>query len=307
MKKIISLVVLIFILLICFSINSQAVVNPTSNFYVNDYANILSKETEDFIMNNSVSLANKTSAQIVVVTVPNLEGRTIEDYANDLFNKFGIGDKDKNNGLLILVALEERDCRIEVGYGLEGILPDGKCGRYQDEYMIPYYKNNNFDEGTVNCYKAFFAEIAKEYNYETDIIPVGTSLEELNRQIERENNFSKQEDVAASLLLGKIFAFFLFLRVQFSTKKSKIIAFSILETITLLITYLSYKSGAGNGALLFIPIGTIINIIAVNLYLPSSGHGGYGGSYSSHSSHSSGGGFHGGGGHSGGGGSSRHF
>lgn len=305
MKKTLTLLLIVIITILLLPKTSKAIVEPTTNFYVNDYADILSQETEDFIMNNSVALAKKTSAQIVVVTIPSLEKKSIEEYANELFNKFGIGDKNKNNGLLILVALKEREARIEVGYGLEGLLPDGKCGRYQDEYMIPYYKNNNFDEGTVNCYKAFFAEIAKEYNYETDIIPVGTPLEEVNNSYENQ----KKEQLATYLFIGKIFTFFTILSFEFKKKKTKIIVFSILESITALITYLSYISGAGSSALFLLIFGTIFNLLAVFVHFDFIGIGGgyHGGGFSSGRSYSSGGGFHGGGGHSGGGGSSRHF
>lgn len=165
MKKIL---VFFLFLVLCFipkQVLAFEVVNPTSNFYVNDYANILSSETENYIMKQSVSLDSETKAQIVVVTVPDLDGASLEEYATTLFRKFGIGDKEKNNGLLLLLALEEREMRVEVGYGLEGILPDGKTGRFQDNYMIPYFKDDNFDEGMLNGYKAFFQEIANYYNY----------------------------------------------------------------------------------------------------------------------------------------------
>ncbi|HAS72974.1 MAG TPA: hypothetical protein DCS67_02390, partial [Clostridiales bacterium UBA8960] len=72
---------------------------PTSNFYVNDFAGILSAETEKLIMDTSVPLAEKTGAQIVVVTVESLNGQDIESYARGLFNQWGIGDAQKNNGL----------------------------------------------------------------------------------------------------------------------------------------------------------------------------------------------------------------
>ena len=114
------------------SVFAFTVVEPTNNFYINDYANILSSETEKYILEKSSTLANKTNAQIVVVTIPSLNGASLEEYATTLFRKFGIGDKKENNGLLLLLALEERQMRIEVGYGLEGILPDGKTGRFQD-------------------------------------------------------------------------------------------------------------------------------------------------------------------------------
>ena len=156
---------LILILLsIVFLPNVKAIVKPTSNFYINDYATILSYETEEYILKRSAALNNVDGTQIVVVTVPNLEGMTLESYATKLFRQFGIGDKYKNNGLLLLLALEEREFRVEVGYGLEGILPDGKTGRFQDQYIIPYLKDNNWDEGVKNGYDDFYSEIVKLNN-----------------------------------------------------------------------------------------------------------------------------------------------
>ena len=139
--------ILLLLFILFFTFNVSAMVKPTSEFYVNDYANILSSETEEYIVSKSSKLASVDGTQIVVVTVKNLEGDSLENYATKLFREFGIGDKDKNNGLLLLLALEERQFRVEVGYGLEGILPDGKTGRFQDQYIIPYLKNDKWDEG----------------------------------------------------------------------------------------------------------------------------------------------------------------
>lgn len=164
MKKKLTILLLVSFLILPKSV--LAIVKPTSNFYVNDYADILSSSTENYIVQNSKILDQKTKAQIVVVTVKNLEGKPLESYATELFRSFGIGDKTENNGLLILISLEERESRIEVGYGLEGILPDGKTGRFQDAYMIPYFRNDNFDEGILNGYKAFYKEIASYYGYD---------------------------------------------------------------------------------------------------------------------------------------------
>lgn len=169
MKKILFFFLFLSLCFIPRQVNAFEAVEPTNNFYVNDYANILSSETESYIMEHSVSLAQQTKAQIVIVTVPNLDGASLEEYATALFRKFGIGDKEEDNGLLLLLALEERQMRVEVGYGLEGILPDGKTGRFQDNYMIPYFKEDNFDEGILNGYKAFFGEIANYYNYNGEV------------------------------------------------------------------------------------------------------------------------------------------
>lgn len=163
-KKMISkILIVIALLLTLFQTVSSAVVSPTRDFYVNDYANLLSEETKQYIINVNAELQSKTGAQIVVVTIPSLEGQSLEEYANELFRKFGIGDKKKNNGLLLLLALKERQFRVEVGNGLEGILPDGKTGRIQNEYIIPYLKENNWNEGIKNGFDAFLDVIVDEY------------------------------------------------------------------------------------------------------------------------------------------------
>ncbi|MBQ2888682.1 MAG: TPM domain-containing protein [Firmicutes bacterium] len=142
---------------------AYAVVQPTRAFYVNDSADVLTAATEEYIVSTGSSLAAQTGAQIVVVTIPTLGGGSLEEYATELFRTWGIGDKEQNNGLLLLCAVEDRLFRVEVGYGLEGDLPDGKTGRMQDEYLIPYLRQNLFDEGIKNCYNAFLAEVAAIY------------------------------------------------------------------------------------------------------------------------------------------------
>ena len=162
-KKLITVIILMFSVILTLQIKSFALVNPTKNFYVNDYANILDEEVEEYIIQTNQKLETATGAQIVVVTVQNLENESLEQYATDLFREFGIGDKTKNNGVLLLLALEERQFRIEVGYGLEGVLTDGKTGRIQDEYIIPYLKQNNWNEGVKNGYSKILEEVSNEY------------------------------------------------------------------------------------------------------------------------------------------------
>ena len=176
MKK--ELLVSLLVSFLLFPSHVWALVSPTEEFYVNDYANILSTETENYIVSKSQNLEKQTGAQIVVVTVENLEGEDLESYATALFREFGIGDEEEDNGLLLLLALEERESRVEVGYGLEGILPDGKTGRFQDQYMIPYFKDDNFDEGMLNGYKAFYQELANYYQI--------TDLDEGDAPVEKE-------------------------------------------------------------------------------------------------------------------------
>jgi uncharacterized protein len=160
MRQIISS--LLILLALFFGNETQAAIqipSPTSDFYVNDFANILSSNTKKYLFDQAYNLDIASSAQIVVVTIPSLEGNDLETYANTLFRDYQIGDREKNSGLLILLARDERQLRVEVGYGLEGILPDGKVGRIQDEFMIPALKENNFDLALTQGHNAFAQEI----------------------------------------------------------------------------------------------------------------------------------------------------
>lgn len=145
---------------------NASIPNKTNRFFVNDFANILSEETENYIVNNSAALDEKTTAQVVVTTVESLDGREIEDYANSLFRMWGIGTKDSNNGLLILLAPNERKVWIEVGRGLEGKVNDSKAGRITRDYGKPYFSEGKWDEGIMGIYNAVLSEVYSEYGME---------------------------------------------------------------------------------------------------------------------------------------------
>lgn len=163
-QKLTSIKIGILIALLLLPQTVLALVSPTKEFYVNDYANVLTKETEEHIINQNVALNNKTGAQIVVVTVNSLEGKDIETYANELFRSFGIGDKEKNNGVLLLISTEDRKVRIEVGYGLEETITDGKSGRILDSYMISSLKDNDYDTASYKGFDALYNEVVKYYH-----------------------------------------------------------------------------------------------------------------------------------------------
>ncbi len=144
-----------------------AVPSHTTQFYVNDYADVLSAETEAEILNNAVSLNNETTAQVVVLTVPDLGGEEISDFAVETLRDWGIGSKDKDNGVIIVLAIEERQVWVSVGYGLEGTLTDIRTGQLQSQYAVPYYRNNDFDTGTLMLFNAIVNEIrTEEYGLE---------------------------------------------------------------------------------------------------------------------------------------------
>ena len=173
-----SIILSFLILLACLlSNNSFAIVQPSYEFYVNDSANILSSGTEDYIIDINEKLYEKTGAQIVVVTVNNLEGKSIEDYSLELFRSYGIGDKEKNNGVLFIVSVEDRKTRIEVGYGLEGRLTDGKTGRILDNYVVPYFSDDKWDDGIKNGFNAILEEVCSEYDVTIDGAEQSTDME----------------------------------------------------------------------------------------------------------------------------------
>lgn len=167
-RKSVSALLLLSLLMIGFVCPATAAVIPdhTNAFYVNDFSGILSDESEDYILSVNLDLNRKTGAQVVVVTIESLNGESLEAFATDMFRTYGIGDREKDNGVLLLVVTGDRELRIEVGYGLEGAINDGKAGRILDDYVIPYLKDNLWNEGIVNGFDAVIREICQEYNVE---------------------------------------------------------------------------------------------------------------------------------------------
>lgn len=158
---------------------------PARDIYVVDEAGVLSSRTKQIILAYSSALAKRTKTQVVVLTVPTLDGESIEDYGLSVLREWGIGDKKENNGVLLLVATKDRKSRIEVGYGLEGVLPDGLTGRIQDQYMLPSFRKGNYDEGILNGYSAVLQTVAKGYGLSVKDLPVeGTSQPQPQEQSE---------------------------------------------------------------------------------------------------------------------------
>jgi uncharacterized protein len=112
--------------------------------YVNDFAGVLSPPARNLLTALCTEVDQKAKAQIAVVTVKSLDGKPVEDYSIALATKWGIGPKQSSSGVLILLAVQDHQDRIEVGYGLEPILPDGKVGGFLRE-AVPYLREGNYD------------------------------------------------------------------------------------------------------------------------------------------------------------------
>lgn len=114
---------------------------------VNDFAGILNADQKNALEQRIKEVEKKTGAEIAIVTVDSMEGGEINDFTHKLFNRWGIGKKGKDNGVMFLVALKDRKARIEVGYGLEPILPDALAGRILNEQVFPAFKQNRHADG----------------------------------------------------------------------------------------------------------------------------------------------------------------
>lgn len=140
--------------------------NPVG--YINDFAGIVSVDTKQSLESEISNFKKESEHEIVVAIVKNLGGDTIENYTNLLFREWGIGRKDLNNGVLFLVAVDDRQMRIEVGYGLEGVLTDIESKHILDDIVKPYFKSGDYNQGIVagvkNIREAISGEVMTSNN-----------------------------------------------------------------------------------------------------------------------------------------------
>ena len=133
--------------------------------YVNDFAGVMGNDAravETFL----TELDQRTGAQVAIVTLPSLDGGQIDDFANRLFERWGIGSAGQDNGVLIIAAIEDRQFRIEVGYGLEPIIPDGRAGRIRDEVVIPLFQQGDYGGGLAGAAATIANIIAQDAGIE---------------------------------------------------------------------------------------------------------------------------------------------
>jgi uncharacterized protein len=135
---------------------------PDYTSFVNDYAGVLSADWKTSVENICTSVEQQTGSEIAVAIVDDLQDITVEEYAVKLFEKWGIGKSDKDNGVLLLVAIAERKLRIEVGYGLEGAITDLEAGDIINNTIVPQFKQNNYGQGIYDGVAAIANKIYEE-------------------------------------------------------------------------------------------------------------------------------------------------
>jgi len=126
-------------------VSAQTFAKPTGR--VTDFANVIDAATEAELDRELDQLEQNTSSEIAVATVSSLGNMSVEEYANKLFKQWGVGQAKQDNGVLVLVAPNDHKMRIEVGYGLEGVLPDGLAGEVIRDQFTPKFKSNDYSGG----------------------------------------------------------------------------------------------------------------------------------------------------------------
>ena len=145
-----------------------------------DQANILSEETEEEINQIAIDLELENSSELGVLTVFSLEGTPVEQFSLEMARNLGIGTEENSNGILLLIAPNEKEVRIEVGYGLEGIITDANANTIIQDILIPYFENGNYDQGVYEASLAL-SRLAKKEVFQVEEsevrVPLGNMWE----------------------------------------------------------------------------------------------------------------------------------
>lgn len=188
LKKILILLFFISIFPI-YKANAETLPISTNSIYVQDNANILNEETETYIQKKSEELKRFNGGEIAVVSIDSLNGENIDNYSKKLFNSWKIGDKEKNNGVLILIAKNDRKFRITLGKGVENI--------YIENYLntlTNYFKKEDFNNGILSVFNSLFEDISK-YDTQYNNMPKSNSI------FEKEINYSFLLKVSISIYI----------------------------------------------------------------------------------------------------------
>jgi len=160
------LVLLLFALVVPEFLRAASLEVPTLTARVTDNADMLSSATKQQLESVLADLEREESTQLAVLTIPSLGGENLEEYSLKVAESWGIGQKGRDNGALLLIVKNDRKLRIEVGYGLEGRLTDLVSGRIIRDIITPQFRNGNFDQGVIDGVGAMIAAVRGEFSGE---------------------------------------------------------------------------------------------------------------------------------------------
>ncbi len=163
-KLFLTLVSLLSVLFMAITSHAQKTVPELWGMRVHDDAHVLRTETIDALEQKLKIYEDSTSNQIAILIVPSLEGDVLEEYSIRVVEKWKLGTKEKDNGVLLLIAIEDRAMRIEVGLGLEGVLTDAQCNRIIRNEIAPNFRNEDYDAGVLAAIDAIILAIGGEYS-----------------------------------------------------------------------------------------------------------------------------------------------
>lgn len=281
------------VLLLCLEVSQAVPTFPNLSGRVVDNAGLLSSTARETIIAELADHEAATTNQVVVVTLTGLQGYTIEEYGYQLGRHWGIGQAQKNNGVLLIVAPNERKVRFEVGYGLEGILTDALAHEIIQDRILPHFRQQQFESGITEGVKGVLAVL--EGNYK----PANSVKQNVNNQNLRVGTFISL--FIFFLIVGEFSSLWLRGRLQSGLKLAAVafvagwifISAAAGLILAILIFLIHQFVGGGGGPAVRGGSGR-----EYDRYNYRTSHGSYGGGYSG------GGGFSGGGGSFGGGGAS---
>ena len=177
MRKITFLLLILFFSQTVFALNV-----PKLKGRINDYAGVLINNEEAKLEQILAEAESKTSSQVVLLTIPSLEGENLEDFSMRVVETWQIGQKEFDNGVLLLIAMKEKEIRIEVGYGLESILTDAKSGYIIRNFIVPKFKKNNFFQGITSGLAVITGIISEEFVITDEELAKYNKLEKQGRK-----------------------------------------------------------------------------------------------------------------------------
>jgi len=187
-----------------------------------DLAGIIDNHAETKLNRYLKELETKTGAQMAILTVTSLEGQAIEEFSiNIAHDQWKLGQKGKDNGVLVVVALNDKKYRIEVGYGLEGLLPDSLVGGIGRQYLVPYFKRGDYSTGIYAAAVVMANEIARDAGVEISGLPVVKKV------------YSTQKRKKSPGVFGKIFSllFFIIMVILFIKNPRLFLAFLFMSSM----------------------------------------------------------------------------